>query len=100
MGTTEDAALRMMEIAYTGEFSPARHSTFFEASYNLTPLLKADIFTIINPLDYSYLIGPSLQYSVATNWEIYMLAFLSDGDELTEFGGYPNQYFLRVMFSF
>jgi hypothetical protein len=55
---------------------------------------------IYNPHDKSWIAAPSIQYSVATNWELYILAFPSGGDPGTEYGGYPDQYFARVQLSF
>lgn len=100
LGTTENAASRRLDIIYTGELTPARQSIFQQFGYQVTPLLRADFFVIFNPNDKSWLAAPSLQYSVATNWSLYLLAFPSGGDPGTEFGGFPDQYFARVEFSF
>jgi hypothetical protein len=100
LGTTEKAGLRRFDIIYTGELTPARQSVFQEFAYQLTPLLRADLFIIFNPNDLSWIAAPSLQYSLATNWEVYLLAFPSGGEQGTEYGGYPAQYFARFKFSF
>jgi len=100
LGTTEKAGLRRFDIIYTGELTPARQSVFQEFAYQLTPLLRADLFIIFNPNDLSWIAAPSLQYSLATNWEVYLLAFPSGGEQGTEYGGYPTQYFARLKFSF
>jgi len=100
LGTTEKAGSRRFDIIYTGELTPARQSVFQEFSYQLTPLLRADFFLIFNPNDLSWIAAPSLQYSLATNWEVYLLAFPTGGEEGTEYGGYPTQYFARLKFSF
>jgi hypothetical protein len=90
LGTTENAGFRRLDIIYTGELTPARQSIFQQLGYQVTPLLRADFFVIYNPL----------QYSVATNWSLYFLAFPSGGDPGTEYGGFPDQYFVRLEFSF
>ncbi len=100
LGVTENAGYRQWEIMQTGELSPARHSVFQEFAYDLTPLLRGDIFIIFNPNDYSFILAPSLSYSLSSNWDAYLLAFISDGKTGSEFGGYPNQYFLRFKYSF
>ena len=100
LGTRENAALRRWDILYTGELTPARQSAFLHTAYDITPLLRGDIFLMANPDDRSGIVGPSLQYSLATNWDLYALAFLTYGATGTEFGGFPNQYFLRIKFSF
>ena len=100
LGTTGKAGFRQLDIIHTGELSPARHSVFQEFAYQITPLLRGDFFIILNPDDKSWLAAPSLTYSVATNWDLYLLAFPSKGDPGTEYSGFPNQYFARVKFSF
>lgn len=100
LGTTQNSGIRRIVTLYTGELSPARHSLFFEVAYDITPLLRGDIFFIVNPTDNSWIAAPSLTYSVATNWEIYLLAFPSEGKTGSEFGGFPAQYFLRAQYSF
>ena len=76
------------------------NSLFYEIAYDITPLLRGDIFFIVNPTDNSWIAAPSLTYSVATNWEIYLLAFPSEGKTGSEFGGFPAQYFMRMQYSF
>ncbi len=100
LGVTKNAGYRQWEILQTGELSPARNSIFQEFAYDLTPLLRGDIFMILNPNDCSWILAPSLSYSLSSNWEAYLLAFISDGVAGSEFGGYPDQYFLRFKFSF
>lgn len=100
LGATKNSGNRRVITLYTGELSPSRHSLFFEVAYDITPLLRGDIFFIVNPTDDSWIGAPSLAYSVATNWEIYLLAFPSEGKSGSEFGGFPAQYFLRTQFSF
>jgi hypothetical protein len=100
LGTTDNAGSRRFDIVFTGELTPARHSLFQEFAYQVTPLCRADFFVIFNPNDQSWIAAPSIQYSLATNWEIYLLAFPSDGKQGSEFGGYPAQYYTRLKFSF
>jgi hypothetical protein len=100
LGTTGKAGSRRFDVIFTGELTPARQSIFQEFAYQLTPLLRGDFFIIFNPNDKSWIAAPSLQYSVATNWELYLLVFPSGGEVGTEFGGFPNQYFARIKFAF
>ncbi len=100
LGTTENAGSRRFDIIYTGELTPARHSVFQEFAYQISPLLRGDFFIIFNPNDKSWIAAPSLQYSLANNWEVYLLAFPSGGEVGTEYGGFPSQYFARVKYSF
>ena len=98
--TTGKAGSRRFDIIFTGELTPARQSIFQEFAYQLTPLLRGDFFIIFNLNDKSWIAAPSLIYSVATNWELYLLVFPSGGEAGTEYGGFPNQYFARVKYAF
>ena len=100
LGATKNSGSRRIETLYTAELNPSRHSLFFEVAYDITPLLRGDIFFIVNPTDGSWIAAPSLTYSAATNWEIYLLAFPSEGKTGSEFGGFPAQYFMRAQYSF
>ena len=100
LGTTGKAGSRRFDIIFTGELTPARQSFFQEFAYQFTPLIRGNFFIIVNPNDKSWIAAPSLQYSVATNWEIYLLVFPSGGEVGTEYGGFPNQYFARVKYAF
>ena len=100
LGVTKNAGLRRLETLLTGELSPAKHSIYQEMSYDITPLLRGTFFVIYNPTDFSWIAAPSLKYSLANNWEVYLLAFPSNGDPNSEFGDFPTQYFGRVKFSF
>lgn len=100
LGATENAAFRRYDILFTGELSPARQSLFQNFGYQFTPLLRGECFIIFNPNDLSWIAAPSIQYSIAQNWETYFLAFPSGGNAGTEYGGYPSQYFARIKFSF
>lgn len=100
LGTTGDAGFRRFDIIYTGELTPARHSIFQEIAYQFNPLLRGSFFIIFNPNDKSWIAAPSLQYSLATNWELFLLAFPSGGAPGTEYGGFPTQYFARIQILF
>jgi len=100
LGITKKSGYRRLETLVTGELSPSRHSLFLEVAYDISPLLRGDIFFIVNPTDESWIAAPSFTYSIATNWEIYLLAFPSKGKTGSEFGGFPAQYFMRAQYSF
>lgn len=100
LGTTKNAGYRRYDIIFTGELTPARHSVYQEFAYQISPLFRGTFFIIFNPNDKSWIAAPSLQYSVATNWEAFILAFPSGGETGSEYGGFPSQYFMRMKFSF
>jgi len=100
LGGTKNTGERRTETLYTGELSPARYSLFFETAYDITPLMRADIFFLVNPSDGSWIAAPSMTMSIGTNWELYLLVFPSEGKTGTEFGGFPAQYYFRMQYSF
>jgi len=100
LGTTESAAYRRLDILNTGELIPSRQSIYQEFAYQVSPLLRGSFFVILNPNDLSWIAAPSIQYSLANNWEVFFLAFPSKGDQGDEYGNFPTQYFARVKWSF
>jgi len=100
IGKTHHAGLYYWEAPEVGLLSPARWSLFGEAAYDLTPLIRGSLFGIYNPDDHSYILVPSLTYSVLTNLDALLLAFFPDGDTLSEFGSFGTSYFVRFKYSF
>ena len=100
LGTTDDAGLRRAETIITGELSPARYSVFQELAYDITPLLRCDIFAIANPSDRSWTCVSSLAYSLSPDWELSAFVIPSGGRTGSEFGGIPGQAALRIRYDF
>jgi hypothetical protein len=88
------------EATELGLLSPSRLSLFQEFSYNISPLTRAGIFTILNPDDKSYVIVPSLSYSIVTNLDLYLIALLFEGEEYSQYGSFGNSIFARMKYSF
>lgn len=88
------------EATELGLLSPSRLSLFQEFSYNISPLTRASVFTILNPYDKSYVIVPSLSYSIITNLDLYLIALLFEGDEYSQYGSFGNSIFARLKYSF
>lgn len=99
-GTDRFASLYRLQALELDMLTPARWSIFQEFSYQFTPLLRCGIFGIINPDDKSFVIVPSLSYSIITNLDFYITGLFFDGDSLTEYGDYESSLFLRLKFSF
>lgn len=102
-GKTESAGLfnNPFSQKYSAKnLSLAKYSLFGELSYPITPLIIADISSIINPNDKSFYIGPSVNVSLTE--DIYLLAaaqFFS-GKQFSEWGDYGQFYFLRLKWNF
>ncbi len=80
--------------------TPARYSLFGQASYPVTPLIKANISGIYNPNDQSGFFGPSIDLSLKQNLSLLAMGQLFMGDNGTEFGDYGTIIYLRLKWSF
>jgi hypothetical protein len=100
VGKTKNAGLYQQETLDLGMLSPSRWSVYQEFSYNITALMRGSLFGIYNPDDNSYAIVPSISYSLITNFDIYLIALLFNGDSLTQYGDYGSSLYARVKYSF
>ncbi|HEX9251418.1 MAG TPA: hypothetical protein VF870_04205, partial [Ignavibacteriaceae bacterium] len=69
-GKTENVGLFADEAYQLGMLSAAKWSLYQEFSYDITPLMRGSIFSIINPDDKSFVLVPSISYSIITNLDI------------------------------
>ncbi|MBC8182209.1 hypothetical protein H8E88_13945 [candidate division KSB1 bacterium] len=99
-GKKKNAGIFWKQSQQADMLSPARWSIFQEFSYNITPLIRASIFGIFNPDDFSYIVMPSATWSVVTNLDLMLIAYYSDGDPLTEWGDAGNAFITRLKYSF
>jgi hypothetical protein len=99
-GKKTNTGLYQLEATELGMLSASRWSIYQEFSYDITPLIRGSLFGIFNPDDKSYVIVPSASYSVITNLDLYVIALLFDGDNLTQYGDYGSSIYLRIKYSF
>lgn len=99
-GKTSGTFLFLPEAYKLGMLTAARWSLYQEFAYDITPLFRGTLFGIFNPDDKSFVIVPSITYSVITDLDLLLLAQFFEGDPLTEYGEYNTSYFLRVKYSF
>ena len=78
----------------------AKWSLYHEFSYDVTPLNRGSIFTIINLNDHSFVLVPSISYSVITNLDLYLIGLFFNGDDLTEYGSFGHYFYARLKWSF
>ena len=102
-GTTGPAG--MGNYFLIGDMNPktltlSKFDLFGEISYPVTPLIKADVSCIYNPNDNSVFIGPSLDFSLTQNLELFTMGQLFYGKPQTEFGDYGQMYYLRLKWTF
>jgi hypothetical protein len=100
LGHTQSSALWRMQSLALGMRSPARWSAYAELTGDLSPLVRASIFGIINPTDASFVVAPTVTWSVATNLDAMLIALLFRGDPGTEFGGNGGTAYARVKWAF
>jgi hypothetical protein len=102
-GTTGNAGSRNpLEIRQTSAkvLTLSKLDLFGEVAYQISPLWRADVASIMNPFDKSYFVSPSLAYSVSDNIELMLIAQLFSGAQGTEFGGLGKYFFFRFKWSF
>lgn len=80
--------------------SLAMYNVFLQSSFPITPLFSANFSAMINPLDGSSFISPSLVYSLTDNWEIMVNGQLFFGKTGTEYGDYGKAIFARLKWAF
>jgi len=77
---------------------PFEYSGFLQLAKEFSPILLASMSTIYSPTNHSVIIIPSLDYSIAANWELNFT-----GQSFFEFEEYQtlgNSLFLRLRWSF
>lgn len=80
--------------------SPARWALFAQASRQLSPLVNASAAAIINPLDGSMFIGPTLTVSLGDELDLMFSSQAFFGEDGSEFGDYGSLWYLRFKWSF
>lgn len=78
----------------------AKYSIFAQISKPLTPLISADISSIINPNDGSFFVGPNINFSLSDNISLLFMAQIFSGEPGAEFGDIGQLYYLRLKWSF
>lgn len=99
LGLTRNAETFRLQSVALNMRSPARWSTYWEIAEDVSPLVRASIFAIVNPSDGSFVLAPTLTCSVATNLDATFLALAFHGDTGTEFGGEGTTAFARLKWS-
>ncbi len=99
-GVKKLAGLYLYQAPRAGLVSPSRWSLFGETAFDLHPLVRGDLFSFYNPDDKSYLLAPSLNISLITDLDLYVIGFITHGGATSEFGAIGRAGFLRLKYSF
>lgn len=98
----DEASRSLGTLVYTNlsakNLMPYEFSGFLQLAKEFTPIFKGTFSTIYSPTNQSVIIIPSLNYSVATNWELNFT-----GQSFFEFKDYKtlgNSLFVRLRWSF
>jgi len=83
-----------------GELSPSRWSIYQEFSGDVSPLVRLSFFGLVNPEDESFVLVPSLTWSMATNWDLLLIALIPGGQSQTEFSSVGSGAYVRAKWSF
>jgi hypothetical protein len=99
-GVTEKTQINAIHSSHLSMLSPARWSVFQEFSYDISPLMRGGIFAICNPTDHSFVVFPSVTWSVATDLDLSLFALLFSGDPGTEYGQGGRTVVARIKWSY
>lgn len=99
-GKTSNTLLFQEEALSLGMLSAARWSLYQEFSYDITPLLRGTLYGIFNPDDKSFVIVPSINYSVITNLDLFLITNFFKGESLTQYGEFGTSFYARIKYSF
>lgn len=100
IGKTANILLFQPEANKLGLLTAARWSIYQEIAYDITPLLRGTLFSIFNPNDKSFVVIPSINYSIITNFDLFLISMFFEGDPLTEYGEYGISFYARIKYSF
>lgn len=84
------------------KLSLGKYELFGQISYPIGSLFNVSAAAMINPIDQSMFIGPSVSASLQDNVELYINSQLMIGEARTEYGAMGNLYalFARLRWSF
>jgi hypothetical protein len=99
-GVEEKTILYRPQALSMGLLSPARWSLYEEISADISPLVRASLFVIVNPTDRSFVTVPSIRWSVFQNLDVMAIGLLFSGDDLTEYGGMGKTIYVRAQWSY
>ncbi|MBM3326410.1 MAG: hypothetical protein FJY65_05450 [Calditrichaeota bacterium] len=100
-GATGDSCAILAWRAYSEDWlTPAHWSLFGEIGKDLHPLVRLSIAGILNPIDNSYYLGPSLYWSALTNLDLSAVYLYYKGLTFSEFGGNSDMGMLKARWAF
>jgi len=80
--------------------SPAMHNIFAEVGASVSPIVRLTFASWLNPSDGSLFLGPTVDWSIADNFQVLFNIQGFVGKDMTLFGSYGSFYYLRFRYSF
>ena len=105
-GDPDNLEIAMLRITSGGSFHLGQHLLGIVATYEILPILNGSLAWIFSLSDYSSLVQPGLSLSVSDEADFLFGAMIGLGARPTtsglesEFGTYPNIYFMEFKFYF
>lgn len=99
-GKTKDILFGQLDMSDNFELSASRWSLFYETSFQLSALWRGQWIGIINPLDRSWIAGPSATFNAAEQWDFFGTVLFSSGDSTSEYGSTGTSGMVGLRFSF
>ena len=100
--SAEDSSSKLENLLYSSlsakNLMPFKYSGFLQLAKEFTPIFRGTFSSIYSPTNHSVILMPSLDYSVATNWDINFT-----GQSFFEFENpknLGNSLFVRLRWSF
>lgn len=99
-GATDKADYDFTDLLSGRTFNLGRNYMAVSGSKDITPLFRANLYSIINLNDRSSLLGPALTYSLAPNFEFAASVYFFVGPDGSEYGALPGSYFAYLQYYF
>ncbi|MEA3504054.1 MAG: hypothetical protein U9R32_02505 [Bacteroidota bacterium] len=80
--------------------SLSKLNLFAQISYPITPLIKTDFSTMINPYDKSIYFAPGVTISLQENLYLLLTTQIFNGEKNSEFGDYGTIGYIRIKWNF
>ena len=100
IGKTESIKFYSIDALKIGLLSPSRINLFYQLGYNLSPLSRIDLIALHNPFDQSYVLLPSLSYSLFQNLDLSTVTLYFNGKDFAEYSPSGFMFFTRLKYSF
>ncbi|MFC2124170.1 hypothetical protein ACFLU5_05105 [Bacteroidota bacterium] len=95
-----DESFLLLKSVSAKNLTFSRTELLGQVSYQVSPLIKGDLASIVNPYDGSFFFGPSGTFSLQDNLEFMFTAQFFFGDDGTLYGDYPHFLYWRLKWAF